>query len=208
VLPAYSIVPPGTAGGAPPTLTWTDWDTAKRKAYARELYAKAGFSEKTPANISLHYNTNDVVSKAMVAVAAMWKEVLGANVTLATTDTAAYFADLAAGKHEVFRSSWGADYNDPMAFLEVFAGGPETNFLRFSNRGYRALLDQANADPDAAHRAATLAAAEKILLDEHSLIPLYHGSNRNIVSPDIDGFSSTPLRVTLSQWLSWKPMRQ
>jgi oligopeptide transport system substrate-binding protein len=208
VLPAYSIVPPGTAGGAPPTLTWTNWDTAKRKAYAQELYAKAGFSEKAPANISLHYNTNDVVSKAMVAVAAMWKEVLGANVTLATTDTAAYFADLAAGKHEVFRSSWGADYNDPMAFLEVFAGGPETNFLRFSNLGYRALLDQANADPDAAHRAATLAAAEKILLDEHSLIPLYHGSNRNIVSPDIDGFSSTPLRVTLSQWLSWKPMRQ
>jgi hypothetical protein len=40
------------------------------------------------------------------------------------------------------------------------------------------------------------------------LIPLYHGSNRNIVSPDIEGFSSTPLRVTLSQWLSWKRREQ
>jgi ABC-type oligopeptide transport system substrate-binding subunit len=201
---AYSLVPPGTIGAGAPPLEWRTWSREQREAHARKLYSEAGYSPSRPLALTLHTNSNATVQQAMVAVAAMWSEVLGAKVTLDSYDGAAYFADLAQGKHEVFRSSWVADYNDAMAFLEVFAAGPETNFLRFNSERYRALLASSLSQDTPEARRALLTQAEGVLLAEHALIPLYHGTNRRIVQPDLLGFQDNALRVTLSKWLSWR----
>ena len=79
---AYGFVPPGTWNYDPQTWEWKDQSDDSRVVTARELYAQAGYSPKTPLRLRLLYNSNVVIKNTAILVAAMWKETLGIDTEL------------------------------------------------------------------------------------------------------------------------------
>ena len=66
--PAYSWVPPGIPGYAPPRLAYANMTQDERNAQARRLYFSAGYSEDNPARLELRYNTSEEHQKIALAI--------------------------------------------------------------------------------------------------------------------------------------------
>ena len=80
-VPAYGWVPPvqDYTGQSMPEATWTQ---AEREAEAKRLYAAAGYSAENPLRTEIIYNTHDDHRRIAVAIAAMWKQLLGVETAI------------------------------------------------------------------------------------------------------------------------------
>ena len=84
-------MPPGTWNYDPQTWEWKDQSDDSRVVTARELYAQAGYSPKTPLRLRLLYNSNVVIKNTAILVAAMWKETLGIDTELTEEEYRVFF---------------------------------------------------------------------------------------------------------------------
>ncbi|HEX5693457.1 MAG TPA: peptide ABC transporter substrate-binding protein, partial [Arenimonas sp.] len=146
--PAFGLVPPGVAGHDSPVPQAATWTQARREARARELYARAGYSKDKPLQVELRYNTSTPHRRLALAVAAMWREVLGARVTLRNEEWKVFVGTRRQKViTQVFRGGWIADVDDARNFLENFRTGSAANWTGYSDAGFEALLDAADAAP-------------------------------------------------------------
>jgi len=170
---------------------------------ARRLYAEAGFSTERPATFELSYNKSPLHDRIALAVAAMWKQGLGARVTLRAEEFRVLKQTIDARDVQAFRGSWIADYNDAYSFLQVMRGGFGINLPRYASDGYDRLLDQAAAVRRPGERAALLAAAERQLLEDVPLVPLYFYVSKHLVAPQVQGWYDNVMNVTYSKDLAF-----
>ena len=190
---------PQKRGGA--RLQWADWTQEQRNARARELYVAAGFTADQPLQIELRYNTSLVNRRLTLAIASMWKEVLGVDTRLRNEDWKVFVQNRRAGVvTQVFRAGWFADYADPLNFLEPFVSGHALNAIGFADASFDGALGVAGSalGPE---RADALRVAEQTLLDAHALIPLYHYATKHLVSPSVCGYRAHPLDHHPSEFL-------
>lgn len=187
---AYTFVPPGVANYHPAKApAWASWTLEQRQAEARRLLAAAGYGPDHPLRIEIkHRNTPDPML-FMPAVQADWKAI-GVDARLAQNEAQIAYAAYRSRDFQVADAAWIADYNDPMSFLylQQSATGSQ-NYGDYKNPAYDALLAKADAEPDAARRADYLAEAEKIMLDDVPVAPIYFYVSKNLVSPNITGFT-------------------
>ncbi|MDP1875150.1 peptide ABC transporter substrate-binding protein [Phenylobacterium sp.] len=205
-LPANTFVPPGVANyaGAEPPF-WAAWPLAKRQAQARRLLAEAGFGPGRPLKFEIkHRNTPDPML-FMSAIQADWKEI-GVQVTLAQQEGQIAYADYRARAFQVADAAWIADYNDPTSFLDLQRSfyGPQ-NYGDYNNPEYDRLMALADQEPDAARRAAYIAKAEHMMLEDAPVAPVYFYVNKNLVSPGITGWVDNLLDHHRTRWLCTKP---
>ena len=71
-----------------------------------------------------------------LAVTAMWKRELGAEVSLRSEDFRVLKAGVDAREAPLFRGSWIGDYNDAYSFLQVLKGGFGINLPRYASDPY------------------------------------------------------------------------
>ncbi|MBK8478865.1 MAG: peptide ABC transporter substrate-binding protein [Opitutaceae bacterium] len=196
--PAPALVPPGFPGYAGAPRIPTDG------AEARRLLAEAGFPNGTGLRpLQLLYNSSDQHRIVFEAIQEMWTKELGVTVQLASQENKTFRQTRRSGDYDLLRSSWTADYRDPMTFLEVFASGSGNNHTRWRNAAYDGLLTSAGASTSLSDRLAQLSQAESLLLAEAPIIPLYHYTNFYLVHPSVRGWSGNPIdRRPLKQlWL-------
>jgi ABC-type oligopeptide transport system substrate-binding subunit len=199
--PAYGWVPPGIAGHVPQQFPWATLDTAKRIAQAKRLYAAAGYSAANPLEVELRTSKSPLHDRIALAVTAMWKEHLGAEVSLRSEDFRVLKAAIDAREAPLFRGSWIGDYNDAYSFLQVLKGGFGINLPRYASDPYDvALAMAATAGKDG--RAPWLAAAERQLLEDVPLVPLYFYVSKHLVAPRVEGWYDNVMNVTYSKDLS------
>jgi len=193
-LPAYVFVPPGVAnyGGASPPV-WAGWPLARRQAAARALLAQAGYGPAHPLVIEYkHMNTPDPKLIAP-AIQADWKSV-GVQATLAQEDGQIAYQDYRLRDFQAGFTSWIADYNDATSFLGLLQSKTGAqNYGDYANPAYDALLDRADQEPDAARRAAYLRRAERLMLDDAAVTPIYFFVSKNLVNPRITGWVDNPV---------------
>ena len=199
--PAYGWVPDGVAGYEPQRFGWASLDPAARIAEARRLYAEAGYSAQHPLRIELRTSKSPVHDRIALAVTAMWREALGAEVSLRSEDFRVLKAAIDAREAALFRGSWLGDYNDAYSFLQVLKGGFGINLPRYASDAYDLALVTA-ASGSGAHRAAQLAAAERELLVDVPLIPLYFYVSKHLVAPRVGGWYDNVMNVVYSKDLS------
>jgi oligopeptide transport system substrate-binding protein len=199
-VPAYSLVPDGTWNYEPARYAWRDLPAAKRADRARQLYAAAGHSARKPLRLRLLYNENEFVQRVCVAVAAMWKDVLGVETELVQMEFKAYLEARAdPAQWDVVRVGWTADYNDASTFLDTMSGGSPQNFGRWVNADYARLLDAAALEVDASRRRDTLQQAESLMLNDYPLLPVYFYVTRRLVSPRLEAPAINPMNRTYSR---------
>ena len=204
-LPANGWVPPGTFNYTSQSFDYAGRPMAERLVEARRLYAAAGFSAARPLRFELRYNTGDVHNRIAVAAAAMWKQALGAEVSLVVREFKVLQQEVDAREVDLFRSSWIGDYNDAYTFLQLFKGDFGLNTPHFRDARYDALLVAAAAEVDPAKRRATLEEAERVLLAAHPVIPVHFYVTKHLVSPRVQGWYDNVLNVVYSKDLALSP---
>lgn len=216
--PCWSLTPPGLAGYARPELAHAAPDpdapdgaaaaTAaleRDRAEARALLAAAGFGPARPfPTLALHFNTSEAHRDIAEVIAADWRHTLGIEVQLENQERKGALDAQANLRYDVSRSSWIGDYADPENFLAVFRGGGENNRTGWSDARYDALLVEAERERDPAHRLALLAEAERILLDELPILPIYSYVSQNLVHPRLGGFHANVQDEHAPKFWYWK----
>lgn len=202
--PAYSWVPPGTAGYEPHRFAYADMPRHERHKRAQELYRDAGYSKAKPFHVEIRYNTSDAHRRIALAVQSMWHDVLGVESTLINEEAQVLLQNIVMKENtQVFRSSWAGDYNDAQTFLSLLESDNPSNVTGFSNPDYDSLMDKASVQTDPAFRRGYLEEAEAVLLREHPVIPLYFFVNKSLVSPRVRGWGDNVLNYHYSQHLSF-----
>jgi oligopeptide transport system substrate-binding protein len=200
--PAWSIVPPGVADYPPIHVGASRLSQAQREALARRLYLRAGYSGEKPLEIELRYNTSTPLRRLNLAVAAMWHDVLGANVRLRNEEWKVFVGNRKQRViTQAFRGGWIADLDDARDFLANFETASSTNWSGVDDADFNALLHAADAAPTLAERGQKLREAEARLLNLQAVIPIYYYTSKHLVRREVAGFEANPLDHHPSRFL-------
>lgn len=160
---------------------------------AKQLLAEAGYPDgKGLPEIEILYNTMESHQKIAEAIAQMWKENLGANVKLRNTEWGVYLNERDEGNFMVARAGWMADYNDAMTYMDMHITDGGNNDSFWSNAEYDKLISEAKASNDQKVRMEKMHEAEKILMDEMPIAPIYFYVNVNMYKPWVQGVYTPP----------------
>lgn len=76
--------------------------------------------------------------------------------------------------------TWIGDFNDPLAFLELFRSSSTVNMSGYSNAEYDAVLEKSNF-LTGDERFRMLEKAENLLLDDYIVVPIEHPVSFNVI---------------------------
>ena len=131
--PAYSFVPPGTAGYQPPG-PGLGYDPER----ARRLLAEAGFpGGKNFPGVSFLYNGGEQNQYIGIELKSMFERELGVSLSLRPQENKVYLQTMSTLNYDLARSSWIGDYNDPNTFLDVWTYGRRQQPHRLVGRALR-----------------------------------------------------------------------
>ncbi|WP_261806059.1 peptide ABC transporter substrate-binding protein [Lapidilactobacillus luobeiensis] len=103
------------------------------------------------------------------------KELSGLTIKIRAVPSTVASSEREAGNFDIALAGWGADFNDPISFLQIPETGTPYNYGKYSNSAYDALVAKAsNADAnDAEKRWQDLVDASQLLMKEQGVTPLY-----------------------------------
>jgi oligopeptide transport system substrate-binding protein len=205
-VPAYSMVPPGMdTYGEPAKADFSTLSQLDREDKAIELMKEAGYGAGAkPLSVEIRYNTNPNHERVATAIADMWKNTFGANVSLVNLDVSSHYAYLQeGGKFNVARAGWVADYADAENFLALSVSSNKTfNYSKFNNAEYDELLKKSYLEQDPQARSKLLHQAETILMRDQPVVPLLTQADLWLVSNRVKGWVDNAANEHLSRFLS------
>jgi oligopeptide transport system substrate-binding protein len=192
--PAYSFTPDGIGGYAPePVQKGTIGE-------ARRLLAESGHLGGAGLPVfELLFNTSERHRAVSEAIQEMWRRDLGVRVRLVNEELKSTEEARRAGTYDLLGSSWIADYADPTAFLAIWRSGSGNNFTGWSDPEYDRLLLGADGSADPVLRNSLLERAERRLLGEAPIVPLYFYTHVFLIQPSVRGWHPT--------WLDHHPYK-
>ncbi|AEF16782.1 ABC-type transporter, periplasmic subunit [Thermoanaerobacterium xylanolyticum LX-11] len=177
-IPAESIVPPGVPGyngedfskqdGSP---FFKDNDVQAAKDYLKKGLEELGLKELP--TITFTADDTSAAKKDAEALQQMWNQNLGVNVQIKNEAFKIRIDDMNKGNYDMVLAGWGADYNDPMTFLDMWETNNGNNTAFYSNPEYDKLIDDAKSTPDLKKRNDDMIQAEKIAMNDMAIGPLY-----------------------------------
>jgi oligopeptide transport system substrate-binding protein len=175
-LPARNLVSPVVDNHDP--ALGPAYDPAKAKLLfdeaCDELRAAGETIDEThPLTLKLQYNSHEIHSAVAQFAQEQWQRYLGMRVELNALEWGSYLENMTKLKYEISRAGWVGDYKDPYAFIGLFEGDSAQNNTGWKNKEYDELLEKIRNEPDVAKRRDMLHDAEKLLMDEMPIIPLY-----------------------------------
>jgi oligopeptide transport system substrate-binding protein len=200
-IPAYSFVPP-VKTFQPIEPEWSTWSKEKREAEALRLYQEAGYSKDKPLEVEILYNTSENHKKVALAVAAMWKQALGAKTILRNQEWKV-FLDTRRMQNEtqIFRGGWIGDYDDPYTFSQMLHAENEMNHPGYNSKEYNRLVDLAATKNAGEDRLNDLRAAERVLTKDLPIIPLYFYVSQHMVKPWVIGLEDNVMDHHYSKYV-------
>ncbi|HEU4965458.1 MAG TPA: peptide ABC transporter substrate-binding protein [Bacilli bacterium] len=190
--PATGDVPYGTLDGSNHEFRQTAGDT--EPAYdpdkAQELLKK-GLEElglKKMPTFTMIGDDDEVAKKSMEFIQAQLKQNLGLEPNVQNIPKKLRLDKQSSMEYDMIAPSrWGADYNDPMTFLDLWITNSPFNTVGWSNKEYDDLIAAAKVETDAKKRTQMMVDAEKILMDEMPIGPLFFLGRSYLERPSIEG---------------------
>ncbi len=208
-VPAYSFVPPGINNYETdrPEVSWKSLSRPERLAEARSLLEDAGYGPDNPFRFEYKHRSTDDNPKAAPVAQANWNEIAPwVDAQILRQDTKVLYADLRQSNFQVSDGAWLADYNDPLNFLYLLDSETgQQNYGNYANPEYDRLLEAASRERDLTVRAELFAQAEKIMLEDHPITPMWFQVTKNLVDPGLDGWAETAEDNHRSRWLCPAP---
>jgi oligopeptide transport system substrate-binding protein len=180
---AYSLVPPGLPGYDPPQCAPENVEEARR------LLAEAGFPEgRGFPSFNILYNTHETHQAIAQLIRKQWQRNLGITIRTRNEEFVTSLNSQRQLDYDISRRGWVGDYADPNTFLDMYVTGGEQNNTGWGNPEYDKLIADAALEADPARRMALFREAERMLMDELPIIPIYFYVSKNLVKPYVRGF--------------------
>lgn len=206
--PAYGFVAPGFKDPSGKDFREINGDLMVTDVNkAKELLAKGLEEEnydKLP-EVTLTYSTGDDTHKKIAeALQQMYKENLGVDVKLANLESNVFAEDQKALKLQFSRSSFLADYADPINFLENFQTGHSMNRTGWSSEKYDELIKKAKLESDEKKRYELMYEAEQILMGEMPIIPIHFYNQLYLQADGVTDIIRHPVGYLELKWADKK----
>ncbi|MGM8215748.1 peptide ABC transporter substrate-binding protein [Bacillaceae bacterium W0354] len=178
------------------------FDPDMAKQLLEEGMEEEGYSELPPVTIS--YNTSDTHKAIAEYMQQQYLEVLGLEVELSNTEWNVFLQDQKDLNLQFSRSSFLADYGDPVNFLESFITDSSMNRMGWSNDRYDELITLSKNEADDEKRYEYLYEAEQILFEEMPLFPIHFYNQILLQNPDVTGVVRHPVGYLELKWADKK----
>ncbi|MBB6673614.1 peptide ABC transporter substrate-binding protein [Cohnella nanjingensis] len=188
-IPSTGLVPVGNLDGNGKQFrdvvgdTEVAFDAAKAKTLLEEGLKESG--QTLPKNLSIIGDDTETGKKVLEYLVSQWSTNLGVTVSAEPLPHANRLDRELGKNYNIVNTLWGADYNDPMTWLDMFIKGSSFNTQDWNNDEYNTLIKNAQKELDLAKRADMLGQAEKILLGEAAVSPMYFRSSTFLVNPKV-----------------------
>jgi len=140
-------------------------------------------------------------------MASAWKEKLGIPVRVEVVPYNRYFQMLKTDGYTVGFSTWIGDFADPYTFLQMWRRDSNLNDAHYDDEDYETLIEKSMLE-EGQTRWATLADAEKLLLERGSVLPISYSPAINIVDiGELGGWFPNALDIHPFKHLSFKAFR-
>ncbi len=183
---------------------WADWSRDKQIAEAKKLYTEAGYGPDHPFQAALSYNTNHLHKKVALAVAAMWKDVLGIDTTLQNQEWKTFLQSRHKGDYQIARDGWVADYDSVLTYIALYQCNNPHNNSHYCNPAFDKLVAKANMETNPSKQTELYAQALQLPLNDYATIPLFQYTIQVLVKPHVQNYSPeiNHLYHTQTKWLS------
>jgi oligopeptide transport system substrate-binding protein len=164
---------------------------------ARQLLAEAGYPGGRgfpPADL-LARRSDESQSEYLQA---QWRENLGIEIeiTWETMEYEMFFGRLRREPPSMFLLGWIADYPDPDSFLRI---STFLHWTRWKNETYDRLVEEARRIMDQGERMRLYGQADRILIEEAAILPLYYLRSHLLVKPWVKKYPTSAIK-----WWFWK----
>ena len=191
-IPAEGMVPYGLMDEAGKEFrdgseNFLKFDPEEAKALLDKGLEEEGLTVADVNGKVLLYNTDEAHKKIAQAVQQMWKQTLGVEIQLENVDFNVKLAREKAHDFDISRAGWVGDYSDPMTMMDLFVTGGSFNDSGYSNPKYDELIKTAIQSPDQKVRMDSMKEAEKILMEDMPIVPLYFYTQPYFVNENVKG---------------------
>ena len=147
--------------------------------------------------IALYADMGDFVARQL--------EDIGIRVQVEIVQKALLLDMTANSRVAFFRGSWIADYPDAENYLSVFysRNPAPPNYTRYKNPRFDALLEKALAETDDSIRYKLYQQADKIMIEDAPVIPLWYDKVVWLIQPNVTGFKPNPLNLLELRTTQW-----
>jgi oligopeptide transport system substrate-binding protein len=185
---AFSLTPPGIEGYDPPQCA------PENLAAARRLLAEAGYpGGRGFPTFTILYNTHEMHQAIAELIRKQWQRNLGITIRSRNEEFATCLNSQRMMDYDISRRAWNGDYADPNTYLDMYVTGNEMNNTGFGHPEYDAMIAAAAREIDSEKRMEIFAKAERMLMDELPIIPIYFYVSKNLVKPYVRGFYNNVL---------------
>lgn len=205
--PAYGFVSPGFKDPSGKDFREASGNLVETNLEEAKALLAKGMEEEgyeTLPEVTLTYSTSENHKKMAEAIQQMLKENLDVSVKLANMEWNVFSEEQTALKFQFSRSSFLADYADPINFLENFQTGHSMNRTGWSNEEYDKLIKDAKNEANEEKRFEMMYEAEKILFEEMPIMPIHFYNQVYLQNEDITGIVRHPVGYIELKWVDKK----
>ena len=176
-------------------------DVCRYDAAAAADYWAKGLEELgiTELNLTMIHDADDAPIKVAQVVKEQLETTLpGLTVDLQQMPKKERVERMQEGEFEIALTRWGPDYADPMTYLGMWITNNSNNYGFWSNAEYDSIIADCTTGEtamDPAARWAALYDAEKIVMDEAVIFPLYTQCNAELISTSVSGIEFHPVAL-------------
>ncbi|GAH32804.1 unnamed protein product, partial [marine sediment metagenome] len=172
---------------------------------ARRLLAEAGHAGgKGIGELSILVNRGLGHVPVAEMIQQQWRERLGLDVRIEQVEWKVFLDMTQKLDYQIARAGWYGDYVDANTFLDMFVTGGGNNETGWSNAQYDALIEEAARETDSTKRTAVLTRAERLLLREVPIVPIYVYTTTMLVRPGLQGMTPNLLNRIDFGRLRWE----
>ena len=158
---------------------------------ARKLFKK-GLKQTGQKKLNITLLTTDVDTSKQVAEfiqGQVQSNLPKIKITMKAVPANNRIAAVSKGDYDMVFQGWSGDFADPYTFLQMFTTKSPQNHTGWSNEEYDQAIADSN-DKDADNNKARwqdMIKAEKVLLKDQAVTPLYRMNNVDLVNPKLKG---------------------
>lgn len=147
-------------------------------AQAQTLLQEAGFPGGAGfPTLTLTIHDHDYLALLAQHLIQNWKRVLGIDVRCIRLPWGDYLQHVDDDHYDLLYETWHTDIEDPCSFLLPFVTEHPSNRAYYSNTRFDEIMEQSFQESDDRKRAQQYLEAEKILMADMPMIPLFYDSH-------------------------------
>lgn len=170
----------------------THMEKALQELGVKDTDADGAVTAADLGTMKFGYNCNAGHLPRVAFLAEAWRTGLGFAETsfdISCSDFATFLQERPAGKYNVSRDAWGADFPHAKNQLDLLVCGSGNNNSQYCNPAFDAAFNAAATIADPAQQEAKYIEAQRVAVDDAAVLFLRYGLTRYLVQPYVGGLT-------------------